>query len=52
MIYINFAEGEVKWNLTREAYTDDTYRKLLEAKKKYDPLDMFCYALNIPVMDR
>lgn len=52
MVYINFAEGEVKWNLTREAYTDETYSKLLEVKEKYDPLDMFCFALNIPAKER
>jgi FAD/FMN-containing dehydrogenase len=49
-VYINFLEGEEKWNHTKDAYSPETYRRLTVLKAKYDPENRFHYSFNIPPM--
>ncbi|MBZ0283094.1 MAG: FAD-binding oxidoreductase [Anaerolineae bacterium] len=47
-IYINFLEGEEKWNKTKDAFLPETYQRLTAIKAKYDPENRFRYSFNIP----
>lgn len=47
-IYINFLEGEEKWNKTKDAFLPETYQRLTNIKAKYDPENRFRYSFNIP----
>lgn len=47
-LYVNFLDGDEKWERTREAYLPETYARLTALKAQYDPDDLFRYSLNIP----
>lgn len=48
-VYLNFLTGEGKWQHTQDAFTPEVFRKLINLKKRYDPKNIFCFGLNIPV---
>jgi len=47
-VYLNFVDGEEKQAHTQDAYTPETYRRLMALKAKYDPENRFAYSLAIP----
>jgi len=47
-VYMNFLEGEEKWQRTQDAYSPETYRRLQAIKAKYDPQNTFRFSFNIP----
>lgn len=47
-VYINFLEGEERWNRTKDAFTPENYQRLTAIKAKYDPENRFRFSLNIP----
>ena len=47
-VYVNFLDSDDDTNRVREAYGDDTYRRLGEVKAKYDPENVFHHNKNIP----
>jgi hypothetical protein len=46
-VYVNFLDADDDSSRVREAYGDDTYRRLAEVKAKYDPDNAFHYNKNI-----
>ena len=46
-VYVNFLDSDDDTARVREAYGDDTYRRLAEVKAKYDPENMFHNNKNI-----
>ena len=46
-VYVNFLDSDDDTNRVREAYGDDTYRRLTEVKAKYDPDNVFHHNKNI-----
>ena len=44
--YVNFT-GEADTALVRASYPPDTYRRLVELKKRYDPTNLFRLNQNI-----
>ena len=47
-VYVNFLDSDDDSGRVREAYDDDTYRRLAEVKAKYDPDNVFRNNKNIP----
>jgi FAD/FMN-containing dehydrogenase len=45
--YVNFLDSDDEPNRVREAYGDQTYRRLAEVKAKYDPENVFHHNKNI-----
>jgi hypothetical protein len=46
-VYVNFLDSDDDTSRVREAYGDDTYRRLAEVKAKYDPENVFHHNKNI-----
>lgn len=46
-VYVNFLDSDDDTSRVREAYGDDTYRRLAEVKAKYDPENAFHNNKNI-----
>jgi FAD binding domain/Berberine and berberine like len=46
-VYVNFLDSDDDTSRVREAYGDDTYRRLAEVKAKYDPDNAFHHNKNI-----
>ena len=46
-VYMNFLEGGEALRHTRDAYSHENYRTLMELKAKYDPENRFCHSFNI-----
>ena len=46
-VYVNFLDSDDDLSRVREAYGDDTYRRLAEVKAKYDPENVFHNNTNI-----
>jgi FAD/FMN-containing dehydrogenase len=46
-VYVNFLDSDDDTGRVREAYGDDTYRRLAEVKAKYDPENVFHNNKNI-----
>ena len=46
-VYVNFLDADDDTSRVREAYGDDTYRRLAEVKAKYDPENVFHHNKNI-----
>jgi FAD/FMN-containing dehydrogenase len=46
-VYVNFLENEGAGRV-RDAYPPDTYARLVEIKRKYDPQNIFRFNQNIP----
>ena len=46
-VYVNFLDSDDDSSRVREAYGDDTYRRLAEVKAKYDPENLFHNNKNI-----
>jgi FAD/FMN-containing dehydrogenase len=46
-VYVNFLDSDDDPSRVREAYGDDTYRRLAEVKAKYDPENVFHNNKNI-----
>jgi FAD/FMN-containing dehydrogenase len=46
-VYVNFLDADDDSSRVREAYGDDTYRRLAEVKAKYDPENVFHNNKNI-----
>jgi FAD/FMN-containing dehydrogenase len=46
-VYVNFLDADDDTSRVREAYGDDTYRRLAEVKAKYDPENVFHNNKNI-----
>jgi FAD/FMN-containing dehydrogenase len=47
-VYVNFLDGDDDASRVREAYGDDTYRRLAEVKARYDPDNVFHNNKNVP----
>ncbi|HET9565476.1 MAG TPA: FAD-binding oxidoreductase [Mycobacterium sp.] len=47
-VYVNFLDSDDDSSRVREAYGDNTYRRLTEVKAKYDPENVFHNNKNIP----
>jgi hypothetical protein len=47
-VYVNFLDSDDDTTRVREAYGDDTYRRLAEVKAKYDPDNAFQNNKNVP----
>ena len=47
-VYVNFLDSDDDPRRVREAYGDDTFRRLAEVKAKYDPENVFHNNKNIP----
>ena len=47
-VYVNFLDADDDVGRVREAYGDDTYRRLSEIKARYDPDNVFRHNKNIP----
>jgi FAD/FMN-containing dehydrogenase len=50
-VYVNFLDADDDTSRVREAYGDDTYRRLAEVKAKYDPENVFHNNKNIRPTD-
>lgn len=48
-VYLNFLVGSEKWNRTRDAFSPEAFERLEELKRRYDPENMFCFNMNIPL---
>jgi FAD/FMN-containing dehydrogenase len=46
-VYVNFLDADDEPSRVREAYGDDTYRRLAEVKAQYDPDNVFHHNKNI-----
>ncbi len=46
-VYVNFLDSDDDSSRVREAYGDDTYRRLAEVKAKYDPENVFHNNKNV-----
>jgi FAD/FMN-containing dehydrogenase len=46
-VYVNFLDSDDDSSRVREAYGDDTYRRLAEVKARYDPQNVFHHTKNI-----
>jgi FAD/FMN-containing dehydrogenase len=46
-VYVNFLDADDDPSRVREAYGDETYRRLAEVKAKYDPENVFHHNKNI-----
>jgi FAD/FMN-containing dehydrogenase len=46
-VYVNFLDSDDGTSRVREAYGDDTYRRLADVKAKYDPENVFRNNVNI-----
>jgi FAD/FMN-containing dehydrogenase len=51
-VYVNFLDFDDDTTRVREAYGDDTYRRLLEVKGRYDPDNVFHHNKNIQPVSR
>ncbi len=49
-VYINFLEGEEKFERTSDAFREQNYRRLQAIKLEYDPNNRFGYSFNIPAV--
>jgi Berberine and berberine like len=47
-VYVNFLDSDDDTSRIREAYGDQTYRRLAEVKAKYDADNVFHHNKNIP----
>ena len=47
-VYVNFLDSDDDSSRVREAYGDQTYRRLAEVKARYDPDNVFHHNKNIP----
>jgi FAD/FMN-containing dehydrogenase len=47
-VYVNFLDADDETVRVREAYGDDTYRRLVAVKDAYDPTNVFHHNKNIP----
>jgi FAD/FMN-containing dehydrogenase len=47
-VYLNFLDADDDASRVREAYGDQSYRRLAEVKAKYDPDNVFHHNKNIP----
>jgi FAD/FMN-containing dehydrogenase len=47
-VYVNFLDSDDDTGRVREAYGDDTYRRLAKIKAKYDPENVFHNNKNVP----
>ena len=47
-VYLNFLEGEESRRRTKDAYSPEAYRRLMDLKARLDPEDIFGYSLDIP----
>jgi hypothetical protein len=47
-VYINFLEGQEKWEETKRAFSAETYQRLRVLKAKYDAKNRFRFSFNIP----
>ncbi len=50
-VYLNFMEGAEADERTKDAYSAETYRRLMTLKAKYDPNNLFRYSFSIPVAE-
>ncbi len=50
-MYLNFMGANEVNGRTKDAYTQENYRRLLAVKAQYDPNDLFHFSFNIPVGD-
>ena len=46
-VYVNFLDSDDDTTRVRDAYGDETYRRLAEAKTTYDPDNVFRHNKNI-----
>ena len=46
-VYVNFLDADDDASRVRDAYGDDTYRRLAEVKAEYDPDNVFHHNKNI-----
>jgi hypothetical protein len=46
-VYINFLEGREKRERTKDAYSPETYRRLMHLKARYDPENLFRFSFGI-----
>ena len=46
-VYVNFLDSDDDTSRVREAYGDDTYRRLADVKARYDPENVFHHNKNI-----
>ena len=46
-VYVNFLDSDDDTSRVRDAYGDDTYRRLAEVKAKYDPDNVLHHNKNI-----
>jgi len=46
-VYVNFLDADDDARRVREAYGDETYRRLAEVKAKYDPDNVFHHTKNV-----
>ena len=47
-VYMNFLEGEESSARVKDAYSLDSYQRLISLKTKYDPENRLGYSFNIP----
>ncbi|HSP46982.1 MAG TPA: FAD-binding oxidoreductase [Clostridiaceae bacterium] len=46
-VYINFTEGDEKWHLSKDAFSDEAFSRLQKVKAKYDPENVFNHSVDI-----
>lgn len=47
--YLNFLTGEARWKQTQDAFSPEAFQRLITLKQWYDPENLFCFSLNIPL---
>jgi hypothetical protein len=50
-VYVNFLDSDDDTSRVREAYGDDTYRRLAAVKATYDPENVFHNNKNVPPLE-